>query len=95
MAGAGEGVLGSVSISSAGDTQPPQPSVLSLYNALHVMSHVSLSPGGGDQGDGEAVLPQPQQLRAAVIMTHQHQAAPAQGVIRGQCKEIRTQSMKL
>ena len=94
MAGAGEGVLGSVSISSAGDTQPPQPSVLSLYDALYVTCHISpLSPGvpGGDQGDGEAVLPQPQQLRAAIIVTHQHQAAPAQDVTRGQRKEIRTQ----
>ena len=85
MSGAGEGVLGSVSISRAGDTQPSLPPVLSLVRCqCHTLSHYymppCLSPGvPGDQGDGEAVPSESEQLRAAVIVTDQHQAAPAQG----------------
>ena len=44
-----------------------------------------MSPGvpgcAGAQADGQTVLPETEQLRAAVIVTNQHQAAPSQAVI--------------
>ena len=88
VSGAGVGGLGRVSISRAGDTQPSPPPVLSLVRCqCHTLSQCymspcppCLSPGvPGDQGDGEAVPSESEQLRAAVIVTDQHQAAPAQG----------------
>ena len=135
-AGAGEGLLGRLSISNAGDTQPSDlcldirytitictitflvprnwthwieyvpcfhiPSAIRIVRAggestwcsessYHVLESVAdISPGvpwcAGSQADGQTVLPETEQLCAAVIVTDQHQAAPSQAVTSNQMR---------
>ena len=54
------------------------------------MHQADMSPGvpgcAGAQADGQTVLSEAEQLRAAVIVTDQHQAAPSQAVTSNQMR---------